>query len=647
MPFVAGEFIGPYQILEQLGQGGMATVYKAYHATLDRFVAIKALHPAFMEDSNFLARFKREARLVAKLDHPNIVPVYDFSESEGRPYLVMKYIEGETLKAVMQRATYQHRTLEADEIARIVETVGSALSYAHKQGILHRDIKPSNVLVTPGGAIYLADFGLARIAAGPSSTLTSDMMVGTPQYISPEQAMSLGDLDVRTDIYSFGIMLYEIMVGRVPYNADTPFAIIHDHIYSPLPLPRQVNPAVPEAVEAVLVKALAKERDDRYAQVDDMVVAFIQALRSSLPASETILAQAPESEITEVEFAKTVPEIDNLVGMEVPNDQAKTVIGTPEQKTALSAAPGPLGNLDLTGAPSYTPPAIDIQVAPPVIKTESAPVITEKKKGKFPWWGIALLVIGVLFLCVLAWGVTKNIVDRVKGIQPTSAAVINPSVVAVSTQAQAGPDQTSTFQGVTAVPATPLPGDALNTALDALSLWQKHDYLASDALFTKAMRQAGDNPDFYSQAGDKMLISQAWVPAAVLYLALYRIEGNAISLEEFDHLRQSVYMAAGDAQAKVLFSRNQAMPLFQIGQARYELLHGSPVKAKNQLDAVMADQANVTRLPESRLVQVEVLMQSNQMDQAATVLNNLLKLPDLPAWITNAAHDLQAKLNTP
>ena len=140
MPFVVGETIGPYRILEQLGRGGMATVFKAYHASLDRYVAIKALHPAFMEDPNFHARFQREARVVAKLEHPNIVPIYDFAEYEDRPYLVMKYIEGETLKARLGQGNF-----EQAELIQIVKSIGTGLFYAHQQGILHRDVKPSNV----------------------------------------------------------------------------------------------------------------------------------------------------------------------------------------------------------------------------------------------------------------------------------------------------------------------------------------------------------------------------------------------------------------------------------------------------------------------------------------------------------------------
>jgi tRNA A-37 threonylcarbamoyl transferase component Bud32 len=269
MPLVAGDVVGPYKIIEKLGQGGMATVYKAYHAGLDRYVALKVLHSDLTEDPTFTVRFQREARLVAKLDHSNIVSVHDFAEHDGYPYLVMKFIEGETLKARLNGGP-----LTAEEITNVVESVGSALAYAHQQGILHRDIKPSNVLIARDGRIYLADFGLARIAQSGSSTISSDAVMGTPQYISPEQAVGKSDLDEGTDIYSFGVMLYEMVVGQVPYSADTPFSIIYDHIYSPLPLPRSINLSVPESVERVLLKTLSKDRHDRYATVTELVAAF-------------------------------------------------------------------------------------------------------------------------------------------------------------------------------------------------------------------------------------------------------------------------------------------------------------------------------------------------------------------------------------
>ena len=291
MSFTIGENVGPYRIIEQLGQGGMATVFKAYHAALDRYVAIKVLHPAFKEEPNFLSRFQREARVVARLEHPNIVPIYDFAEHKGQPYLVMKFIEGQTLKAHMNE-----KPLTKEEAVQIVDDVGGALAYAHKQGVLHRDVKPSNVLLSPEGSIYLADFGLARMAQAGASTLSKDVMLGTPQYISPEQGQGVRDLDQGTDIYSFGVLLYEMVVGRVPFNADTPFSIIHDHIYTPLPLPSTVNPNVPEVVERVLLKSLAKDRKDRFETVEQQVLAFRTAVLGGEGAFLETIALQPVAE---------------------------------------------------------------------------------------------------------------------------------------------------------------------------------------------------------------------------------------------------------------------------------------------------------------------------------------------------------------
>lgn len=272
MSLRVGENIGPYQLLEQIGEGGMGTVFKAYHPALDRYVALKIIHPAFREDQTFIARFQREARLVAKLEHPHIVPIYDYSEYEKVAYLVMKFIEGSTLKERLAQGP-----LNFYEVLQVVDSVGSALAYAHSQGVLHRDIKPSNVLLGTNGVMYLADFGLARIAQAEVSTLSSESTLGTPHYVSPEQAMGRNDLDKRTDIYSFGVMLYELVVGQPPFNAKTGYAIIHDHIYTPPPLPRTLNPHLSESVEQVLLKVLAKDPNDRFDTVDQMVLAFKNA----------------------------------------------------------------------------------------------------------------------------------------------------------------------------------------------------------------------------------------------------------------------------------------------------------------------------------------------------------------------------------
>jgi tetratricopeptide (TPR) repeat protein len=307
MPLSPGENVGPYRIIEQLGQGGMATVFKAYHPALDRYVAIKVLHTAFKEDPNFLARFQREARIVAKLEHLHIVPVYDFSEHKGMAYLVMRYVAGETLKA---RLTGE--PLPPEDILEILKPVAEALAYAHEQGVLHRDIKPSNVMLTPEDSIFLTDFGLARMAQSGEATLTrQDMMIGTPQYMSPEQAKG-EKVDERTDIYSLGVVLFEMLTGRVPFSADTPYAVVHDHIYTPLPLPSTIKPDISPALERVVLKALAKEKDDRYQKVTELALAFedavVEATSGITPALEEKEAELTTVPSTVVEAKPAAPE---------------------------------------------------------------------------------------------------------------------------------------------------------------------------------------------------------------------------------------------------------------------------------------------------------------------------------------------------
>lgn len=351
MPFAIGENVGPYRIVERLGQGGMATVFKAYHPALDRYVAIKVLHPAFREDPNFLARFQREARIVAKLDHPNIVPIYDFAEHREHPYLVMRFVEGETLKARLQRGP-----LSLEEIRQVVEAVGAALIYAHRQGILHRDIKPSNIILTPEGQIYLTDFGLARMAEAGESTLSRDMMVGTPQYISPEQAKGETRLDARTDIYSLGVVIYELLVGRVPFQADTPYAVIHDHIFTPLPLPRSLKPDLSEPLERLLLKALAKDPNDRFQTIEELVAAFRTALESvPAPLPETVVAPVPSAKAPRAELRgkrRRWPWVVAALGAFLCT---LFILGFAVRRHQMTVSPGEEGTAEATTLPSPGP----------------------------------------------------------------------------------------------------------------------------------------------------------------------------------------------------------------------------------------------------------------------------------------------------
>ena len=265
MTGLAGQTIGRYRIIEQVGHGGMADVYKAYQPSLDRNVAIKVIHPFLADDADFLSRFEREAKVVATLRHPNIVQVYDFDAEAGLYYMVMEFIDGGTLKTLLEKLQTRGTPVSLDDAVRIILSVGSALKYAHSRNMVHRDVKPANVMITGEGHVILTDFGIAKIISATKLTATG-AMVGTPAYMSPEQGRGEPG-DERSDIYSLGVMLYQLVVGRLPYDAETPVALVLKHINDPLPLPTALRPDLSPAIERVIVKALAKKPEDRYQNV--------------------------------------------------------------------------------------------------------------------------------------------------------------------------------------------------------------------------------------------------------------------------------------------------------------------------------------------------------------------------------------------
>jgi serine/threonine-protein kinase len=280
MTELVGRTLANYRILEVVGQGGMATVYRALDLRADRDVAIKVLSPYVAADPKFRGRFDREVNLLQRLSHPNIVPILAFGQADGFHYIVMPYLSSGTL----------HERLRAGPLlplegGRIVAQVASALAFAHEQGVVHRDIKPSNILMDADGKALLTDFGFAHVP-WESASLTGSLLIGTPAYMSPEQCRG-EDVGPKSDQYSLGVVLYQLCTGRLPYEADTPMGVVIKQASQPLPPPRLANPNLPFAVEEVLVKVLSKEPSSRYESVAALNEAFQGALKASLDPSGT------------------------------------------------------------------------------------------------------------------------------------------------------------------------------------------------------------------------------------------------------------------------------------------------------------------------------------------------------------------------
>jgi serine/threonine protein kinase len=267
-----GQTLGQYQIIARLGRGGMADVYKAYQPSLDRDVAIKVLLPHVAANEGFSTRFQREARAAAALRHPNIVQVFDFGEEDGIHYMVMEHVCGENLKTHVRNIGAPGKQMALDDVLRIITQVGNALHYAHEQGLVHRDVKPANAMLTPTGEVILTDFGLAKIIEG--TQFTSSNIVGTPAYMAPEQIQDSASVDRRTDVYALGVMLYEIATRRVPFEADTPAAVIVKHLQESPPDPRQIRSDLPDFLVRIIEKAMAKEPEQRYQTVQEMLDAL-------------------------------------------------------------------------------------------------------------------------------------------------------------------------------------------------------------------------------------------------------------------------------------------------------------------------------------------------------------------------------------
>jgi serine/threonine-protein kinase len=271
---------GRYEIRAEVGRGGMATVYHAYDPRFEREVAIKVLPREMLHDPQFRTRFEREAKTIAMLEHPSIVPVYDFGEEDGQPYFVMRYMTGGSLSDRLRKGR-----LSIQEAANMFERLAPALDSAHLKGIIHRDLKPGNVLFDQYGEPYISDFGIAKLSEAQVS-MTGSAIVGTPAYMSPEQAQG-EKVDGRSDIYGLGVILFEMLTGQQPYTGDTPMSVVLKHVTEPVPHVLDLRPELPHAAEAVIEKAMCKDRDRRFGTVQALADALQAVARGETPDLES------------------------------------------------------------------------------------------------------------------------------------------------------------------------------------------------------------------------------------------------------------------------------------------------------------------------------------------------------------------------
>jgi eukaryotic-like serine/threonine-protein kinase len=281
-------FSDRYELTHLIARGGMAQVYRAHDQLLDREVALKVLFPELSVDQTFVERFRREAQAAAKLSHPNIVPVFDWGEDNGTYFIVMEYVDGQPLSAILR----DQKVLPPTRAAVIAADVAAALSYAHRHGVIHRDVKPGNVLITLDGSVKVTDFGIARAVNTEESLTQQGSVMGTATYFSPEQAEG-ANVDARSDVYSLGIVLYEMLAGRPPFQGDSPVAVASKHVRENVPLVRDFDPEVPAPIEAITMKALAKQPAARYGSAEAMRADLLRYVDGkAVDAEDPLLAVA-------------------------------------------------------------------------------------------------------------------------------------------------------------------------------------------------------------------------------------------------------------------------------------------------------------------------------------------------------------------
>jgi serine/threonine-protein kinase len=368
--------IGRYEIKAELGRGGMATVYRGYDPRFEREVAIKFLPPELIHaDPQFRLRFEREAKIIAQLEHPSIVPVYDVGEENGQPYFVMRYMGGGSLSERIKAGLFS-----IEDAVKILEQIAPGMDEAHSKGIVHRDLKPGNILFTNKNVALISDFGIAKFTQGEAGNMTGSAIIGTPAYMAPEQAGGDVSVDGRVDIYALGVILYEMVTGKQPYKADTPLAVAIKHMTEPVPRILEANPNLPVWMEKVISTAMAKDRDDRFSTAVEMVEtikAFMrgETLPATLKAEKATLKVSPYNKTTVVQ-----PTAEKTFVAKKKSRSPLFVIAGLFVLTVLGGGAYLLGSTLLpimNGAPTATVAATEATSAPIVINFTETPSIVE------------------------------------------------------------------------------------------------------------------------------------------------------------------------------------------------------------------------------------------------------------------------------
>ena len=437
---------GRYQLRDLLGEGGMASVHLAYDAVLDRQVAVKTLHTELGREQAFRERFRREAQAVAKLTHTNIVSVFDTGEDdvEGMttPYIVMEYIEGRPLGSVLDEDVRQYGAMPADKALKITADVLAALEISHEMGLVHRDIKPGNVMMTKRGVVKVMDFGIARaMQSGVTSMTQTGMVVGTPQYLSPEQALGRG-VDARSDLYSVGIMLFQLVTGRLPFEADSPLAIAYAHVQEEPVAPSSINRSLPPAVDALVARALRKNPNERFPSAESMRDECLRVASSFQAAAPSIVPGAQTASGAGVGSA-VFPPVDQ---------SAPAPTGPVQTPYQPAPTPNPYGTPTPGPAPAYGyPQQPGYQTPAPAGYASTPPPYTISPQQHPSGSGgggrrnnkpviIGSIVVSVLAVCGLIAALTLN--GGGKDDDPEADASTSPSAV----EGHRGPDKTKTIE---------------------------------------------------------------------------------------------------------------------------------------------------------------------------------------------------------